>query len=249
MIPNSVSFMNRSTQENSSNEPPSIVELSEQEPFGVGGRRICYVDPRDASRCIKVLRNDEKRTVRIRPGLIPNRFRREYNNNAHEQHELGKLFRRLGDDASECLPSCYGVINTDLGPGLVLDLIRDHDGKISRSLRELVSTGHQPSEFRQAFELFSDFMIRHAVLSRAILDHNLATQHRADGSWHLYLIDGLGDPAWLPFARFSRRLAQAKIIRRLEKFWPKLESLAAKPVTTELIENSTWGQGFLKHRN
>ncbi len=241
--------MNRSTQEYHAPDPQPVVTLGALEPFGVGGRRLCYVDPRNPSRCIKVLRHDEKRTVRIRPGLIPNRFRREYNNNAHEQRELGKLFRRIGDEASQCLPRCHGNVETDLGLGLVLDLIRDHDGRISRSLRELVSTGHQPNEFREAFEAFSDFMIRHAVLSRAILDHNLATQQRADGSWHLYLIDGLGDPAWLPFARFSKGLAQSKIKRRLEKFWPKLETLATKPVTTELIKKSTWGQGFLKHRN
>ena len=226
-----------------------MVELSHQEPFGIGGRRLCYVDPRDPGQCTKVLRNDERRTVRTRPGLIPNRFRREYNNNTHEEKELSQVFKRVGDQASECLPRCHGTIETDLGPGLVLDLIRDHDGQISRSLRELVSTGHQPSEFREAFETFSRFMIRHTILSRAILDHNLATQHRADGTWHLYLIDGLGDPAWLPFARFSRRLAQTKIKRRLEKFWPKLEKLATKPVTTDLIEKSSWGQGFLNHRN
>ena len=226
-----------------------VVELNNLEPFGVGGRRLCYVDPRDPGRCIKVLRKDDRRTVRSQSGLIPNRFRREYNNNTHEQKELSKVFKRVGDEASECLPRCHGTIDTDLGTGLVLDLIRDHDGKISRSLRELVSTGHQPSEFREAFDVFSQHMIRHAILSRAILDHNLATQHRADGSWQLYLIDGLGDPAWIPFARFSRRLAQKKIKRRLEKFWPKLEKLAATPVTAELIEESTWGQGFLNHRN
>lgn len=232
-----------------SNPPSDPVALNSHQPFGVGGRRLCYVDPRDPNRCIKVLRHDDQRTVRTRANLIPKRFRREYDNNSHERKELSRLFRRIGDAARECLPKCHGVVPTDLGPGLVLDLIRDQAGPISRSLRELVSTGHDPKEFRPAFEHFSRFMLDHAVLTRAILDHNLAAQNLGEGTWRLYLIDGFGDPAWLPFSRLSTRLAQKKIRRRLDQFWPKLERLANHPVTDKLIEESSWGQGFLNHRN
>ena len=43
----------------------NIIQLANSTPFGVGGRRACYVHPVDASKCIKVLRQDERRTVRI----------------------------------------------------------------------------------------------------------------------------------------------------------------------------------------
>tara|TARA_A100001037_G_scaffold243968_1_gene224747 strand:- start:59 stop:787 length:729 start_codon:yes stop_codon:yes gene_type:complete len=233
------------------NQPPNDsfeVILRSHKPFGIGGRRLCFVDPRNDHRCIKVLRQDERRTVRSQTHWIPQRWRRVYDNNAHEQRELATVFKRIGPNASQCLPRCYGPIETDLGPGLVLDLIRDHDGKISRSLRELVSIGYAPTTFRAAFETFAEFMVENSILSRAILEHNLAAQHRQDGSWHLFLIDGLGDPAWLPFARFSRHLAQAKIKRKLEAFWPRLERLADEPVAPETVANSNWGQGFLDHR-
>lgn len=224
------------------------LRLGQSEPFGVGGRRLCFVHPLDPGKCVKVSRRDERRTVRNSRSPIPTRFRREYDNNAHELAVLTELFERIGPEAGFGLPRCYGLVETDLGSGLVLDLIRDEDGPISRSLRELISTGHPPATFRAAFEALGEFFVRHAIVTRAILDHNLAAQHRADGSWRLVMIDGFGDPAWFSLARLSRSIARMKIRRRLNEVWPRLERLAAEPVTPELIGQSTWGQGFLNHR-
>lgn len=218
------------------------------EPFGVGGRRLCYVHPLDPGKCVKVLRQDARRTVRSSRNLIPNRFRRRYDNNANEFAVLTRLFERIGPAAAQCLPRCYGWTETDLGPGLVLDLIRDRDGGISRNLRELVSTGAAVDTFRPAFDELAAFLIEHTVLTRALLDHNIAAQDRGGGCWRLFIIDGLGDPAWLPLAQSVRPLARARINRRIAEFWPRLERLALKPVTAEDIRRSSWGQGFLKHR-
>lgn len=224
------------------------LQLSPLQPFGVGGRRLCFVHPLDPAKCVKVSRQDDRRTVRNSRSPIPTRFRREYDNNAHELKILTELFQRVGPEARFGLPQCYGMAETDLGPGLVLDLVRDHDGRIARSLRELISTGHAPAAFRPAFEEFAAFLIRHAIVTRAILDHNLAAQDRGDGTWRLYLIDGLGDPAWFSLAQTFQWIARTKIERRVAAVWPRLERLAAEPVTPELIRQSTWGQGFLNHR-
>jgi hypothetical protein len=219
-------------------------------PFGVGGRRFCFVHPHDTGRCVKVLRQDEGRTIRMkRSSLIPASIRRNYDNNAHEKSFLERIYRRLGPLADQHLPRCYGMVNTDLGPGLELDLIRDHDGRISRSLRELISTGHDLEAFRSAFDELGEFLLKHFVLTRNLFDHNIAVQHRYDGSWRMYVIDGLGDPAWLPIARMFRSVGRAKIRRRIVSAWPRFERLFREGgVSQELIEKSTWGQGILAHR-
>lgn len=227
---------------------PAPLVLRPLEPFGIGGRRLCYVHPLDPAKCVKVSRTDARRTVRNSTSPIPDRFRREYDNNAHEQAILNRVFARVGPAAAFGLPRCYGMADTDLGPGLVLDLIRDQDGRIARSLRELISTGHAPGEFRAAFDEFGRFLLEHRILTRAILDHNLAAQSLGGGAWRLYLIDGVGDPAWLPVAEWVPWIGRAKIRRRVAEAWPRFERLAAEPVTRELIEQSSWGQGFLKHR-
>jgi hypothetical protein len=229
---------------------PSPLCLQGAVPFGVGGRRLCFTHPLDPNRCVKVARQDDQRTIRMnRKRVIPARFRRLYDNNADELKTLSDLFKRIGPEASRHLPCCYGMFPTDLGPGLVLDLIRDADGRISRSLRELLSTGYAPETFRSAFNEFGDFLTQHAVLTRALLDHNIVAQQQSNGQWRLYLIDGLGDRAWLSLASWSRSLARAKVQRRLTEAWQRFETLWRQGgVPKQLIESSSWGQGFLNHR-
>lgn len=227
-----------------------MIRLKETEPFGVGGRRLCYTHPNDPSRCVKVLRTDEDRAIRLkRFSLIPAWARRVYDNNTHEKIELDKIEKRVGASMSKHFPQCHGVVQTDLGPGLELDLVRDHDGKISLSLRELLSKGHRLGSFREAYDKFGEFLYEHVILTRNLLDHNLVVQDHGNGTWTIKLIDGMGDPAWLPLARWSRFLGRRKVRRRLAVGWAKLQHFAAQGgITEEKVNNSTWGQGFLKHR-
>lgn len=226
------------------------LQLQGLTPFGVGGRRLCFTHPDDPNKCVKVARQDEGATVRMNhKTLIPSHWRRRYDNNADELKQLTYLFDRIGSGASQHLPRCYGMHQTDLGPGLVLDLIRDRDGQISRSLRELLSNDHPPETFRDAFDELGEFLMKHVVLTRALLDHNLAAQQRDDGTWRLYLIDGYGDRAWLPIARWSRSLGRSKVQRRLDEAWGRFEKLWRQGgVPRQLLETSSWGQGFLNHR-
>lgn len=235
---------------NAATTESKIIHLHEKEPFGIGGRRLCFEHPHDRSKCIKVLRHDDRRTIRgKRSGFVPAQLRRKYDNNADERQILEDLYRRVGPAMSEHLPVSHGMADTDRGPGLVLDLVRDFSGQISRSLRELISTGHELETFRDAYDEFGEFLTRHMILTRSLLDHNLAMQEREDGSWKMYLIDGFGDPAWLPIARWVPSVGLRKIRRRLSGAWPRFQELIRQGgVTPEMIAQSSWSQGFLNHR-
>ena len=66
-----------------------MLSLSNLTPFGIGGRRLCFSQPTDKGKCVKVLRIDEQRTVRIKKlRLLPAFMHRAYNNNAHEKKIL-----------------------------------------------------------------------------------------------------------------------------------------------------------------
>ena len=87
------------------------------------------------------------------------------------------------------------------------------------------------------------------MLTRNLLDHNLVVEMQADGPGPIYLIDGFGDPAWIPFSRWVPALGRAKVRKRLDEAWRRFEKFAAAGgVTEELIRESSWGQGMLKHR-
>lgn len=227
-----------------------MLALKGLEPFGVGGRRLCFVHPLDPGKCVKVLRADDRRTVRLKKKrFVPASWRREYDNNAHEKRILEGIEKRIGSKMAQHLPRCYGMVPTDLGSGLVLDLVRDEDGRISRSIRELITVGYELPKLRSSFEEFCRFLSDNLVLTRSLLDHNLVVSMHADGPSRIVMIDGLGDPAWLPLARWIPMIGRAKVARRMDEAWCRYERLAASGgVSDELRRNSTWDQGILRHR-
>lgn len=234
-------------------QPPSsqeeMLKLEGLVPFGVGGRRLCFVHPHEPKKCVKVLRTDERRTVRHKKRIIPAHWRREYNNNTHEMRILEALEKRIGPKMASHLPRSYGMVPTDMGPGLVLDLVRDSDGPISRSIRELITVGYDLSKLRDSFDEFGRFLSENLVLTRNLLDHNLVVEMHGDKAGPMYLIDGFGDPAWIPFSRWIPSLGHAKVQKRLDEAWKRFEKFAASGgVTDELRRTSSWGQGMLNHR-
>ena len=206
-----------------------MLTLSSQQPFATGGRRVCYVHPDDPHRCVKVLRQDRSTKHRLSGNSwVPARWRRAYDNNADEQRTLEALQRRLGCEVtSRHLPVCYGICETDLGPGLELDLIRDCDdgevGPIARDLRHYRQSAVSADRFRPAFDTFGAWLLKHRVLTRMLHDHNLVAQKQADGGWRLVLIDGIGDRAWIPVRRWVKSAARRSVQQRLVTGWARIE--------------------------
>ncbi len=224
------------------------VTLAHLEPFAIGGRRLCFVHPRDPSLCIKVNRTDDQRFLRLpKRRVIPARFLRELDDNEHDRRTLSSLERRLGPHFAH-LPRYHGDIETDLGRAVVLDLVRDADGQISRTVRSLICDGVRLDTLRPAFNAFAQYLVRHNVLTRALLDHNIVARHASDGSWSLVLIDGYGDPAAIPIASLIPALGRARIRRRAVDAWERFERLANADPSDREFDTSRWSQGFLKHR-
>ncbi len=227
------------------------LRLAELEPFGVGGRRRCFVHPEYPGRCVKVLRTDPHRVVRLgKSAWWPAAWRRKYDNNADELRQLSRLRRKLGEELmARHFPRVYGMAPTDLGPGLVLDLVRNADGQISLSLREELANGTKLAEIRAAFNEFGRFLVAHGIVTRELLDHNLAVRRDADGGCVFFLIDGFGDSAWLPLGRLVPGHNRRRIQKKLTKAWARFEKLEANLADPEKAKTAIkWRVGFLRHR-
>jgi hypothetical protein len=100
-----------------------------------GGHRSCYLHPDDRHKCIKVLHESWKDINRRKndPFRVLRR-KRHYDENLTEQHEIQLLQKKLGPKFSRHFPQCYDFIETNEGPGLVTELIKDVDGTISPTL-------------------------------------------------------------------------------------------------------------------
>jgi len=220
--------------------------LKDLEPFGVGGRRLCFEYPGDPGKCVKVLRTDPHRTVQFRARTRwKMAVRRPYDNNEDERRQIDKLFSRHGESVKKHFPRHYGFIQTDLGRGLVLDLIRDFDSEISMSLREWITRGKSLDEVREAFQEFRDFLIDKCIFTRAILDHNLVVFRPSEGQYRIVMIDGLGDSTLIPVALMRQKWAEKRIVRKTTEAWRRMQALLEKGgISQDALENSSWGHGI-----
>ncbi len=184
---------------------PQIIMLT-SEPLGVGQERACYVHPDDPDKVVKVQRGD-----------IDKQTRREL-----------AFYRRLGrrsDVRYDHIPRFYGTVETNLGPGFVVDRIRDFDGAESNSLWWYFERGYPLAEFGPYLdELRQSLLDNRIVFCVDMGRYNVLFRRLSPGDARLVVIDGLGNHSainWLDnFDLFARR----KIERRWRRFMSRLQN-------------------------
>ena len=170
------------------------------EPIGKGRERACYVHPEDPRKAIK-----------IPTGAATEQTRRDI-----------RFYRRLKQRGLKQLrhvPTYYGWAQTNLGKGIVVDLIRNYDGEISRPLNWYLAQGVPIEEF-DAFldELKQSFLDDLIIFNHDMTIGNLLLQKSSTSSAHLVAIDGLGDVVAIDWFDNIPFLARRKIRRRWKRF-------------------------------
>lgn len=223
------------------------LKLSSQAPFARGGHRLCFVDPRDAARCIKVRRPDYPLQAFRRSKGFPKNLKplSSFDDNVEEWRVLQRFQQKLGEPVFRHVSGCYGFVDTDLGPGLQSELIRNPDGLIAPSLKlRLWHTGLTP-DLETAITDLCNCWRTLQVPSRELLLHNIVVQTDAqDQVTRLVVIDGLGSPLVLPFHWLPQSRRVARIERLLQRLRQRIDQLAAQ---REAGENFPGLRGHLLH--
>lgn len=210
--------------------------LSTERPFAQGGNRLCFVHPHDAERCIKVRRpdftlQDLRRKKGFPKALLP---LSHFDDNREEFAVISALARHPGEAAFEHVSRCYGFEDTDLGPGLVLELVRDADGRISETLKAQIWFDGYTPDCREAVEAFCTRWRELQIPSRDLLLHNILVQRDARGRIRrLVVIDGLGSPNILPFTWLPATARQRKVERKIANLHLRIEQTLAKKARGE----------------
>jgi hypothetical protein len=170
------------------------------DPIGKGKERTCFVHP-----------DDPQKAIKISIGSVSEQSRREI-----------KFYQKLKqrDGANDPhIPRFYGLCETSLGQGIVVDLIRDQDGEISRPLNWYLAEGYPVEDF----ELYLDELKKSFLLNLIIFNHdmtvgNLLFQKVSNTSARLVAIDGLGDVVAIDWLDVFPSLVRRKISRRWTRF-------------------------------
>jgi hypothetical protein len=173
-------------------------------PIARGKQRACYVHP-----------DDPRKAIKISSGDINTQSRREIK-------FYRKLQKRGGVDEKH-IPKFYGLCETNLGQGIVVDLIRNYDGEVSRPLNWYLAQGCLIEEFEPYLdELIHSFLHNLIIFNHDLTIGNLLVQKFSTRKTRLVAIDGLGDVTPLGWLDFFPLLARRKIRRRWARFMARV---------------------------
>jgi hypothetical protein len=189
------------------------------------------VHPDFPDRVIKVRRPDfslEKR--RQRKGFPKNlRPLSSFDDNLQEYREISALHRLYGEPLYQHVSRCYGFIATDMGRGLVSELIRDASGKISHTLKQYIWDQGFDDNAQRAIAEFATHWEALAAPSRDLLLHNLVAQRDESGTiTRLVIIDGIGNPSWIPLWLWPRAVRVSKARRKLANLRERIDTLVGQ---------------------
>lgn len=169
-------------------------------PIGKGKERACYVHPEDPRKAIK-----------ISMGKVNQQTRRDI-----------KFYRKLARrpaTGNRHIPEFHGLCETNLGKGMVVDLIRNYDGEISRPLNWYLAQGVPIEDFDAYLEELKQSFLRDLIIfNHDLTIGNLLFQRTSTRSARLVAIDGLGDVVAIDWLNNFPTLVRRKIRRRWSRF-------------------------------
>ena len=184
------------------------LSLAALEPFAVGRYRRCYVHPADDDLCVKVVARDDADC------------------RAHQQADLDSyvFLKKRGVAAHfDRIPEIKGVVDTDLGPAIVMQLCRDADGSISQNLVEMIPRCGLTRPLAMATAELRRWLRTHRLFTQDTGPHNVIAVRRGESVWQLMIAEGWMHrhwplvhwcPAWFlgylverQITKFDRRLA------------------------------------------
>lgn len=204
------------------------LKVSDLQPFARGGNRLCFIHPNDSGRCVKVRRPDfTLEDLRRKKGFPKNlRPLSSFDDNAEEFRVMNALHKRIGEPMYRYVSRCFGFENTDMGKGLVSELIRDASGSVSHTLKQYVwDEGFTPDCQRAVDEFIAGWNLL-GIPSRDLLVHNIVVQRLLDGTINrLVVIDGLGSSSIIPDVFFPKSYFIKKACRKSENLRVRIQNL------------------------
>lgn len=177
--------------------------LTDELIVGKGRDRICYEHPSNTNLCIKVSRVKEKQSKR--------------------EVSYFNFLIKTNTDLSK-ISIFHGKVNTNKGIGYTFDLIRDHDGKVSKTLRQCLELQEFTIQWiqPQLMEL-KKYLTANKICIRDISPSNISCQRTPIGI-NLFIIDGVSNANINPLTIRLQSLVNASI----NKAWKGLDRKLAR---------------------
>lgn len=183
------------------------VDPSDPSVVGIGHHRMCYIDPEDISKCIKVIYNPSKHATQ--------EVRREL-----------AYYKRLQKSLKDWsgIPKYYGEVETNLGTGYVYDRTIDFDGKPSQTIQECYQDLKEPQQREEMLTLvkkLDDYLTKNHIVTMSLKPFNILCHRISETKIEPVICDNIGTASLIPielvcpwFARNREKKMIKKMIRQ-----------------------------------
>jgi len=198
-----------------------MVRLDPNQYLAKGGGRLVFQHPQNRGLLIKVHRPD-----RLKNDGPERRFRAEL----AEVNQYTRLATRLGHCPVN-VAAIYGLEDTNMGLGLVVEKVSNGDGELCMTLRHYLQCGS--ADWESAEKLIREFFAFsrvYGVVLRDLRASNFSVVVNQEGRpLRIVLIDGLGELTLIPLrskSMFANRLwllaAERDFLRSLTRLYPSV---------------------------
>lgn len=206
---------------------PSLLTLSDQQPIAVGKTRYIYAHPLNENSVIKIHRRIQYKTKR---GPFKRWFddledRFVYSSGYLRELQIYFDSRYEGmDPFSRYIAPIEGIVDTDVGIGLVCRAVFSGNGDLAPTLGSLIKNNQMTEDRIAKVEAFMNALLETDLVVGDLNLQNVVLGQNGDEGEEFYLIDGLGERTFFRVQTFSKRTRLkrkqhfvAKVQRRIEK--------------------------------
>ncbi|TQV86247.1 hypothetical protein FKG94_01475 [Exilibacterium tricleocarpae] len=185
--------------------------LSRFKPLAAGAEKLVYPHPQSPDLLIKV----QNSAAPLPPRALISRLQRlsRYRTFLHEITEHIAI-REHGSGKQYHLQHIVGFIDTDMGLGMVVRAVRDRQGNLAPTLRQLCMTGRYTALHNNALVMLIDSVLNSNVIVRDFSTSNLVWDERHD---RFVIIDGVGAKSVFSLRNYSKRYNRHTNFRKAKK--------------------------------
>ncbi|WP_428239971.1 YrbL family protein [Gynuella sp.] len=121
-----------------------------------------------------------------------------------------------------------GLVDTDLGIGLVVSAVRDGSGELAPTLGQLINNGQINEQRYQKLMHFLEIVLTSKLVLGDLNLENVVLEQQEDGTEEFVLIDGLGERTFIPVQIFSKRIRQKRKLKFVQRVMDRLKSINAE---------------------
>ncbi|MBX3742166.1 MAG: hypothetical protein KF712_14330 [Akkermansiaceae bacterium] len=192
-----------------------MILLSDRQPVAQGKQRFVFTHPDHSDLIIKVIRPDSV----DRAWGKWYKMRRCYGQYLSYMREIGEYVATHAREGSSppFVQRIKGLVDTDMGLGLVLDAVRGENGDLAPSLRAMLADGTFDRAAEHALEEFFRDLMASDVIAADLNGGNVVYAQDGEKGSRFVMIDGLGQHNLIPLKRFSRTMNRRGKLRRIGK--------------------------------